>query len=359
MAKFLSFDSKLGKISIGNGFPCFVVAEMSANHNGNLKRARSIIHGAASAGANAIKLQTYLPSTMTIDCEKDYFKVQSKTGPQDWNKSLYSLYQSAHTPWEWHKELKELTESLGMIFFSTPFDSTSVDFLEALNVPLYKVASYELTDLPLLKKIASTKKPIILSTGFASLEEISEAMQTLRDSNVEQIALLYCVTNYSDNPDFKTTNLSTIQDLASRFNVVVGFSDNTGGIDIPLQAVDCGASILEKHIKLDEDFEATDASFSISMTDFGNLVMKIRQQELIFGEPFYGVRNENEAYFRNFRRSIFIVRDIQEGEIFTEDNIRVIRPAYGLEPKHYEVILGKISKVDISRGTPLDWNHVK
>lgn len=358
MVKFLSFDSELGKISIGNGFPCFVVAEMSANHNGNLQQARSIIHGAASSGANAIKLQTYLPSTMTIDCDNEYFKVQSKTGPQDWNKSLYTLYQSAYTPWEWHKELKELTESLGMIFFSTPFDPTSVDFLEDLNVPLYKVASYELTDLPLLKKIASTKKPIILSTGFASLEEITQAVQTLRDSNVEELALLYCVTNYSDNPDYETTNLSTIQDLAKRFNVVVGFSDNTGGIDIPLQAVNCGASILEKHIKLDEDFEATDASFSISLTDFRELVLKIRQQESVFGEPFYGVRNENEAYFRNFRRSIFIIRDMVKGEIFTDENIRVIRPAYGLEPKHYEEILGKKAKFDIPRGTPLDWDNI-
>ena len=359
MAKFMSFDSKLGKISIGNDFPCFVVAEMSANHNGNLQKARSIIYGAASAGANAIKLQTYLPETMTIDCEKEYFKVQSKTGPQGWNQSLYNLYQSAHTPWEWHRELKDLTESLGMIFFSTPFDSTAVDFLEDLHVPLYKVASYELTDLPLLKKVASTNKPIILSTGFASLSEVTEAVQTLRQSNVEQIALLYCVTNYSDNPDYNATNLSTIQDLAARFDVVVGFSDNTGGIEIPLQAVNCGASILEKHIKLDEDFEATDSSFSISLTDFKELVLKIRRGEAIFGEPFYGIRNENEEYFRNFRRSIFIVRDIEKGEIFTQDNIRVIRPAFGLEPKHFEEILGKKAAVDITRGTPLDWKHLE
>lgn len=355
MEKALTLNLKNRKIFIGEGHPCFIVAELSANHGGDLAKAQAIIKSAAKAGADAIKLQTYLPSTMTLDCDNEYFKVKSETGPKEWNKTLYQLYEEAYTPWEWHKELQDLTESLGMVFFSTPFDSTAVDFLETLDVPLYKIASYELTDLPLLKKVAQTKKPVILSVGFGTLEEVTVAVDTLQSNGATEIALLYCVTNYSKNPDEEHTNLSTMHDLKRKFNVVIGFSDNTGGIDIPLQAVHMGASIIEKHVIAEGDTTALDSNFSLDPNELKSFVEKVRKSEVISGKPFYGLRNQNEAYFKNFRRSLFAAKDIAPGEELTAENIRVIRPAFGLQPKFYNSVIGKKAVTGIRKGTPLNW----
>jgi pseudaminic acid synthase len=356
----IEIQTPKGKRRVGRGFPALIIAELSANHGQDLEKAEAIIRQAANAGADAIKLQTYLPSTMTIDCDNEYFQVQGSTGPADWkNQNLYRLYEKAYTPWDWHPRLQKLTHELGMIFFSTPFDSSAVDFLEGMNVPLYKVASYELTDIPLLKKVAATKKPVIISIGFGTLDEVTVAIDTLRKSGSEQIAVLHCVTNYSKEPDLEHTNLSTMLDLALRFNVVVGFSDNTGGIDIPLQAVMMGASIIEKHVIVAEGDRVLDAEFSLGPNEFNRFIETVRRAELIAGKPNYGIRNESENYFKTFRRSIFAVRDIKKGETFNSSNIRVIRPSFGLEPRFYDTVIGKRAVCDISVGTPLTWGFIE
>ena len=345
-----------GERWIGENCPCFIVAELSANHGQDLNKAKEIIRQSAAAGADAIKLQTYLPSTMTLDCDNEHFLVAGETGPDDWkNKTLYQLYQQAYTPWEWHPILQKLTEELGMIFFSTPFDATAVDFLESLNVPLYKIASYELTDVLLLEKVAKTKKPVIISIGFGDLDEVTMALETLRRHGAKDIAILHCVTNYSKEPDLKHTNLSTIRDLEKRFGTVTGFSDNTGGIEIPLQAVMVGAAVIEKHIIVREGDKSLDAKFSLEPNEFKLLVTKVREFETAYGKPVYGPRNQNENYFKNFRRSIFASCDIKKGERLTAKNMRVVRPSHGLAPRYWDQVVNKKAVVDIKMGTPMTW----
>lgn len=344
---------------IGPGYPCFIIAEISANHNQSFDTAAAIIQAVAEAGADAVKLQTYTPDTITIDCDKEWFRIGGTENPDEWrSKTLYKLYQTAYTPWEWQPKLKKIADDLGMLLFSSPFDETAVDFLEQMNVPCYKVASYETTHIPLLKKIAATGKPVIMSTGFATEEEIALAVRTLRDLGSTEIALLHCVTSYAEMPQDIDLHLRNIPDLAARFGVVSGFSDNNGGIEAAVAAVLAGASIVEKHVILSHDEGGPDAKFSITPEELKEMVRRIREAEKTLGTVHYGPLNSAEEYNTRFRRSIFVVQDIKAGEQFTANNVRVIRPAQGLAPKFYEEIIGQVATEDIERGTPLSWDQI-
>ena len=352
-------EIKIGNRFVGPGHPCFIVAEVSANHNQSFDRAVDIIKAAASAGADAVKLQTYTPDTMTISSDKGWFLVDSQDSPGSWKgRTLYELYKTAYTPWEWQPRLKKIADDLGLILFSTPFDETAVDFLKKMNVPCYKIASYEATDVPLLKKIASTGKPVIISVGFASLGEVREAVDTLREGGTREIIVLHCVTAYSDKPRYEDMNLRTIADIRERFGVISGFSDNNAGIEIPIMAVLAGASVLEKHFTLRRSDGGPDSRFSLEPDEMKEMVEKIRQAEKTLGAVHYGPISEAEEYNKRFRRSIFAVKDIKEGEILTRDNVRVIRPAFGLPPRDFDKVLTKSAKIDIDRGTPLSWDMI-
>ncbi|MCK5232324.1 MAG: pseudaminic acid synthase [Desulfobulbaceae bacterium] len=335
---------------IGPGQPTYIVAEMSANHGKDLKQAIRIIKAAKDAGADAIKIQTYTPDTLTIDCSNDYFRISGTL----WDgKTLYDLYGEAYTPWEWQAELKDVAESMGMDFFSTPFDFTAVDFLEELDVPVYKVASFEIVDLPLLRKIASTGKPIIVSVGMASLGEIEEAVQTIKKSGNDQIALLKCTSAYPSPPE--DMNLNTISHLAATFSVPPGLSDHTLGTVVPVAAVALGACIIEKHFTIDRSRPGPDSAFSLEPDEFKAMVKDIRTVEKALGNIQYGV-SDPEAGSRVFRRSLFVVRDMKAGEPFTQENVRSIRPGYGMHTRYFEEIKSMSAAVDIERGTPLNWN---
>ena len=356
---------KIGSRCVGAGAAPLIIAEMSGNHNQSLDVALQIVEAAARAGAHALKLQTYTADTITLDSDKEWFRVGGKDNPRDWQgQTLYQLYQKANTPWDWHPKLQKIAESLGLIFFSTPFDDTAVDFLEKLDVPVYKIASYEATDTPLLKKVATAGKPVILSVGFATIEEIKLAVKTLRENGCREIALLHCLTSYGKAPSADTAYLGNIQDLADRFGVVSGFSDNNAGIELPIAAVRAGAVIVEKHLTLSRAEGGPDAQFSLETSEFAEMTRQIRavekkarQREA--GEIRYGPANEQEEYNKRFRRSIFVARNIAAGEKFTAENVRVVRPAFGLEPKYYEKVLGRVATSDITAGTPLKWDLIK
>lgn len=352
---------KIGNKTIGENSPVFIVAEISGNHNQSYDRAVKIVEEACKAGVDAIKLQTYTPDTITIDSDKEWFRVNDVNDPRLWQgKTLYELYEKAHTPWEWQPKLKKIAEDHGLVLFSTPFDSSAVDFLANMDVPCYKVASYEVNDVLLLKKIAQQGKPVIMSVGFASLDDIELALTTLRDNGASEIAILHCVTAYSDNPKLEESNLATILDIRDRFGVVSGFSDNNSGIEIPTTAAIMGASIIEKHFTLDRSEEGPDSRFSIEPGEMKEMVAAIRSAEKIAGKVRYGPLSKvEEANKRRFRRSLFVVRDIKSGEKFTRDNIRSIRPAYGLHTKFFEDIIGKVAAKDIERGTPLSWEVIE
>lgn len=365
-------EIKLGNKKIGQGHPVFIIAELSGNHLQDYSRAEKLVRAAAVAGADAVKLQTYTPDTMTIDSDKEWFFVGGKDNPKDWQgQTLYELYKKAMTPWEWHPKLMKLATDLGLVFFSTPFDASAVDFLETLNVPCYKIASYEVTDIPLLKTVASTKKTVIVSVGFATLDEIEEAVKTLRENGTTDLALLHCLTSYGSDSDIVNAYLANIKDLQGRFNVVSGFSDNNAGIQLPVKAVKVGALIIEKHLTLSRADGGPDAQFSLEPAEFKEMVRRIRagtSPTLLFAKEgergssnrvHYGPANEKEEYNKRFRRSIFAVKDIKKGEKLTAENIRVIRPAFGLQPKLYESILGKTATKDIKRETPLKWEMVR
>lgn len=338
----------------------FIIAEMSCNHQQDINQAKAIIKAAAEAGADAIKLQTYTPDTMTIDCRKKWFVIGANDNPDTWKgKTFYEIYQEAYTPWEWHKELQSVAQGLGLEFFSTPFDNTAVDFLETLGVPCYKVASYEATDIPLLKKIAKTGKPVIMSVGFATLPEIELSVQTLRDNGTKELALLHCTTSYSKNEKTASTNLRVMADMRERFNAPVGFSDNMGGIEIPALAAAMGAVAIEKHLVLKHDPKVLDDTFSLDPVEFKAMVDKIRRQEKAMGGAIYGPRTKAEEDNRRYRRSLFAVKDIKKGELFTVDNVRSIRPADGLETKFFDDVLKKKAAQDIECGTPLSWDLVQ
>lgn len=330
----------------------YMIAEMSANHAGSLARAKEIIHAAKESGADCIKLQTYTPDTITIDCDNKYFQITDGI----WKgENIYRLYEKAYMPWEWQGELKEEAEKAGIDFLSTPFDKTSVDFLEELGMEFYKIASFELVDIPLIKYIASKGKPIIMSTGMGSLSEISEAVGAVREQGVEQLALLRCASAYPAITD--EMNLKTMQNMAETFHVPVGLSDHSMGSVGAVTAVALGAKVIEKHFCLDRSIENPDASFSMNPAEFKRMVSDIRQSEKAVGRVKYGASSQEEPNIV-FRRSIFCVADIKKGEKITEENVRVIRPGYGLAPKFYSEILGQTALCDIERGTPLQFDMV-
>ena len=335
---------------ISKGKATYIIAEMSGNHNQDFNQAVKIIEAAKEAGADAVKLQTYTPDTITIDCDNEFFRIKGTI----WEgKTLYDLYREAYTPWEWQPQLKKIANDLGMDLFSTPFDHTAVDFLEKMDVPVYKVASFELVDLPLLRKIAQTGKPIIMSTGMATLTEIDEAVQTIKNAGGNQLALLKCTSAYPAPPE--EMNLRTIPHLAEAFCVPVGLSDHTLGSAVSVAAVSLGACIVEKHFTLSRKEPGPDSTFSSEPHEFKEMVDAIRVTEEALGKVSYEI-TEKQRESRVFRRSLFVVKDIKEGEKFTEENVRSIRPGYGLHTRYLEVILGRKAKNDIAKGTPLSWD---
>ena len=343
----ISIKTPKGIRKIGPGHPCFIVAEMSGNHNGSFMCAKKIIDAAAKAGVDAIKLQTYTADTLTIDSDKKYFKI--KSGP--WaGKTLYQLYSQAHTPWQWQPKLKKYAEKKGLIFFSTPFDETAVSFLEKMNVSLYKIAGYEMADIPLLKKIATTKKPIILSAAMASKKEIALSVRTLRKHGTKELAVLHCVNAYPAIP--LDMNIKTIPEIIKHFKVVSGLSDHSLSNIAAIGSVALGGSIIEKHITLSRVDVGPDVAFSLEPDEFKSLVESVRTLEASLGEAGYGI-GVNELPSAIFKRSVFAVQDIHKGERFTKENIRVIRPGNGLVPKYYDNIIGKKASKNIERGTPL------
>ncbi len=342
------------KRKIGPGSPVFIIAEISANHGHNIKKAYKIIDQAVKAGADAIKLQTYTPDTITINSNKKYFQIKVNDA---WKgQTLYSLYNKAYTPWDWQPKLKKYAESKGLVCFSTPFDSTAVDFLEKINMPLYKVASFEVVDTPLLKRIGRTKKPVIISRGMSSLSELKLAIKTLKESGCPSIAILHCISSYPAK--YKEMNLATIPDLSKKFKTVTGISDHSPGITVPAVSVSLGASIIEKHITLSRKDGGPDAAFSLEGHEFKNLVDTVRNTESALGKPFYGP-GQRESENIIFRKSLFVVEDIRKGQKLTKKNIRSIRPGYGIEPKYYDRVIGKVAKMDLEKGTPLKFNHIK
>lgn len=338
---------------IGPGKPTYIIAEMSANHNKDFNRAVKIIYAAKEAGADAIKLQTYTPDTLTIECDNEYFQVKATI----WEgRTLYELYGEAYTPWEWQPKLKELAEGLGLDFFSSPFDETAVDFLMSMDLPAYKVASFENVDIPLMRKIAETEKPIIMSTGMATLAEIDEAVNTLREAGCEQLALLKCMSTYPASPE--KMNLRTVAHMAEAFGVPVGVSDHTLGNAVAVAAVALGACIIEKHITLSRNDPGPDSPFSMEPKEFKEMVEAIRIAEKALGSVRYEV-TEMEKASRVFRRSLFVVKDVRAGDKFTKENVRSIRPGYGLHTRYFGEILKRRASKDLKRGTPLDWNHIQ
>lgn len=344
---------KIKNRRIGDGSPAYIIAEMSANHAGSIAYAKEIIHAAKESGADCVKIQTYTADTMTIDCRNEYFNITDGT----WKgENLYGLYQKAYTPWEWQAELKEEAEKAGIDFFSTPFDKTSADFLEEIGMEFYKIASFELVDIPLIRHVAAKGKPIIMSTGMGSLEEITEAVEAVRGTGNTQLALLRCASAYpaiSDN-----MNLAAMKALAGTFDVPVGLSDHSMGSLGAVTAVAMGGSIIEKHFCLDRAIKNPDSSFSMEPAEFAAMVRDVRTAEKAIGTVSFGA-TESEQGNLAFRRSIFVVEDIKAGEALTPENIRVIRPSNGLAPKYYDTVLGRHARCDLKRGTPLSFEMLE
>ena len=338
---------------IGAGQRTYIIAELSANHCHSFEQACEIVQLAKSAGADAIKLQTYTADTITIDCEREPFIIQYGTV---WDgQRLYDLYDQAHTPWDWQPKLKKLANDIGLDLFSSPFDNSAVDFLETMEVPAYKVASFEIVDTGLLKRIAQTGKPTIVSTGMSTLEEIDRAVQTLKDNGCPQIALLKCTSAYPAPPE--SMNLQTIPELARRFGVPVGLSDHTLTHESAIASVALGGCIIEKHLTRSRKDGGPDAGFSLEPNEFAEMVQSVRTTELALGHAKFGP-SSSDAGNRSFRRSLFVVAKIRQGEEFTEENVRSIRPGQGLEPRFLDEVLGKTATQDVERGTPLAWKHV-
>lgn len=345
---------KIGNIEIGENNKVFIIAELSANHNQKFEIAVESLKAIKSCGADAVKLQTYTPDTLTIDSNKEYFKIKQGT---IWDgTTLYKLYQQAYTPWDWQPKLKSIAEDLGLICFSSPFDKSAVDFLEKMNVPAYKIASFEIVDIPLIEYVAAKGKPVIISTGIATEEEITNAIEACNRAGNNQIVLLKCTSEYPAK--IEDANLNAIKYLEKKFNTVVGLSDHTIGITVPIAAASLGARIIEKHFILDKKIGGPDAAFSLEPTQFKMMVDEIRNVELALGEQKF-VQPENVEKSRTFARSLFVVEDVRKGEVLTEKNVRSIRPSYGLSPKFYKDVLGKKAKVNIEKGTPLSWDLIE
>lgn len=332
---------------------CLIVAEISANHGQNFNRALALIKKAKECGADAVKFQVYTPDTLTINANNKYFQIKH---PKWGGQTLYELYKKAYTPWKWFEKLKKVADDLGILFFATAFDRTSVDFLEELNVEIHKISSFELVDLPLIEYTAKTKKPLIMSTGMATLSEVEEAVNTARNAGAKEIILLKCVSSYPAKPE--EMNLKTIPHMRELFDCPVGLSDHSLGMGVSLCAVALGATVIEKHFTLSRRLRTPDIFFSIEPHELRSLVENIRIAERAAGQVQYRT-TEGEKASKIFRRSLFAVRDIKKGEEFTEENIRSIRPGYGLHPRHLKEILGKTAKKDIKKGTPLSRKLIK
>ena len=344
---------KIDNFEISNEGKSFIIAELSANHNQNKQIAIATIRAAKNAGADAIKFQTYTPDTLTIDCDNEYFQIGHGTL---WDgKTLYNLYKEAYTPWEWHKELFDVAREVGLVCFSTPFDKTAVDFLEDLNVPAYKIASFEIQDIPLIEYVASKGKPMIISTGIATKEDINLAIETCKKIGNSQIILLKCTSAYP--APLEIANLKTMIDMRKTFDVIIGLSDHTIGNIAPLIATTLGGKVIEKHFILNKNIGGPDAEFSLDPNEFANMVNEIRLVEKALGTITYELAEKVEKN-RKFARSLFAVKDIREGELLNDLNIRSIRPGYGLHPKYYKEVIGKKAKRDITAGTPLSWEII-
>jgi pseudaminic acid synthase len=342
---------QIENITIGKDHPPFIIAEMSGNHNQSLKRALEIVEAAASSGAHALKLQTYTADTMTLAIKKDEFFISSEKSL--WKGlSLYELYEQAHTPWEWHKPIMKRANELGMLCFSTPFDASSVEFLEKLNVPAFKIASFENTDLPLIRKVAETGKPMIVSTGMATLAELDETVRAIRESGCEQFVLLQCTSTYPATPE--NSNLNTIPHMRELFECEIGLSDHTMGIGGPIAAVALGATVIEKHFTLRRDDGGVDSAFSIEPEEMKQLVIETERAWQSLGAVKYGP-TETEITSMKFRRSLYIAEDMKAGDVLTPVNLRCIRPGMGLPPKYYDVLLGCKVRCNVSKGTATSW----
>lgn len=340
---------------IGPGHPPFIIAEMSGNHNQSLDRALAIVEAAAKAGAHAVKLQTYTADTMTLDIAEREFLINDSDSL--WKgKSLYDLYKEAYTPWEWHKPIFDRCMDLCMICFSTPFDATAVDFLESFDVPCYKIASFENIDIPLIKKVAATGKPMLISTGMATIAELDEAVKTAREAGCRDLILLKCTSTYPASPEY--SNLRTMPHMRDLFDCEVGLSDHTMGIGTAIASVAIGASVIEKHFTLCRDDGGVDSSFSMEPDEMRTLVVETERAWQSLGKIKYGP-TEKETASLVFRRSIYVVEDMRKGDVFTKENLRIIRPGYGLHPKHYQTILGKKIKKSAQRGTAFSWDMME
>jgi len=343
---------RIGDRLVGRGAEPFIIAEMSGNHNQSLERALEIVDAAAATGAHALKLQTYTADTMTLDLRAKGFLIDDPKSL--WNgRTLYDLYQEAHTPWGWHKPLFDRCRDLGLVYLSTPFDDTSVDFLESLDVPCYKIASFENTDLQLIRKVAATGKPMIISTGMATVAELDETVRAAREAGCKDLILLKCTSTYPATAE--NTNILTLPHLRQLFHCEVGLSDHTMGLGVSVAAVALGASIIEKHFTRCRADGGVDSSFSLEPEELRNLVIETERAWQALGQVSYGP-TEKEKNSLVFRRSLYVVKDMQAGEIFTSENVRAIRPGYGVSPKYMDIVLGKRCQKDAPKGTPLSWN---
>ena len=341
-------------VKIGLNHPPFIVAEMSGNHNQSLERALKIVEAAAKAGVHAVKLQTYTAGTMTLDIKEGEFYID-EPGNLWQGQSLYKLYQKAYTPWEWHKPIFDKCKELGLICFSTPFDETAVDFLESLDVPCYKIAAFENTDIPLIRKIAKTKKPMIISTGMATVAELDETVRAAREEGCDDIILLKCTSTYPALPE--NSNLRTIPHMRELFKCQVGLSDHTLGIGVAVAAVAFGAVLIEKHFTLSRAEGGVDAAFSMEPEEMRALVLETERAWQALGEVKYGYVEAEKNSVKS-RRSLYVVKDMKAGEAFTKENLKTIRPGLGLPPKYYDILLGKKVKRDVKKGTPVSWDLI-
>jgi pseudaminic acid synthase len=344
---------QVGKGRIGEAESSFIIAELSGNHKGSIETARKIIEAAADAGADAVKLQTYTPDTITLDCDNEYFQITQGT---IWDgRTLYNLYKEAYTPWDWHEELMEYANSLGLICFSSPFDLSAVDFLEELNTPAYKIASFEINDIRLIEYAASKGKPIIMSTGVATIGEIDEAIKACKRQGNNQVILLKCCSAYPT--PMEDINLRTIPNMKETFGTCVGLSDHTLGHTVALGAVALGAKVVEKHLVLSRQEGSVDSAFSMEPREFKEMVAAIRELEKALGQVTYELTSKQIASTAH-KRSLFVAKDIKKGEMFTNEHIKSVRPSNGLNTRYFDEFIGKAAKADIEKGTPVSWHMI-